>query len=303
VTQIYSHAAADKIPRLDEVVANIKQRIKNEGDTEFATAREKLEVLDGLLEFELGRYFVLNQGLDGNWSHFIAYEYPKLPENLKPKPSMERMLTEVLGDFELKVRLEMAKEILQRELKEGISILSVPCGIMAALSTLDFSKLSQFRLYGVDIDQEVIKRAKVFSEKNGVGKHTEFACKDAWNLNLENQFDLALTMGLNVFIEDSKKVIALYKSLHTTLKKGGKVLVSFMTPYSFRDPNTERDLSSLDPAAVRLQRMVVTEIVQSRVVNFCSSSQIRDQLHTAGFSKVEIHYSKCKSPNIAVGVK
>ncbi len=299
----YSHTEPSNRLSLKEATEKIKERLTREGDTEIATLSEKLDILDELTRFELGRFLILNKGLDGNWSHYIAYEFPRLAENMKPQPSMERTLIEMLGEMELWTRLELVKKLLQKEMRNGISLLSVPCGVMAALSTLDFSQLSDFKLCGVDLDPNVLQAAREFNKKQGLASHTEFLCRDAWNLGLNNQFDIVVSMGLNIFVGDFDKVLDLYRSLRATLKPGGKLMVSFMTPYPFRDPNTERDLSSLNQNAVRLHRIVLSEIVKTGVVNFCSSQQMIDQLKTIGFSKVEIHYSICKSPNFAVCVK
>ena len=301
MAEIYSHSNDEST--IEKEVAQIERRLREEGDTPFATVDEKLEILHELTQFELGRFLIKNRGLNGSWSHYISYEYSLLEDHQKPINKVERMLVESNGDLELKVRLVMVRELLQANLFEGIKMLSVPCGVMADLLTLDFSKTRKFELFGIDLDPQSLALAENFSRKMGLQKYASFACRDAWNLGLLEKFDVVVSMGLNMYISSRAQSVELYKSLRSALKKGGKLMLSYMTPHPFRDPNTERDLSSLDPAAVRLHRMVMAEIIKTKIVNFPSTLEIQSQLMDAGFGEVQIHYSICKSPNVAVAIK
>ena len=302
MAQLLSHSSAQEMPNLEATVSKIEKRLVAEGDTKLASVSEKLNILGELKKFSLGQFLIMNQGMDGVWNHYIAYEYPRLNKNQKPQNPMEKMLIEIIAT-DLQVRLELVKKIMQGELREGISLLSIPCGIMAELSTLDFSGISNFNLFGVDLDSEVLVKAGEFSQKMGLKAHTQFACKDAWHLDLDNQFDILVSLGLNIFVKEKERLLDLYRSFHKALKPGGKLLASFPTPDSFYQPDSERRYESLDPNAVRLRRIVFNEIVKIGFGKAYSSLETIEQFKTAGFAKVEIEYTPNRSPNIAIATK
>ena len=291
---------------LDTKIRQIEKKLTDQGDTELAKLSEKLSILEELKKFALGQFLIANQGINGIWSHYISYEYPRLSESQKPQNPMERMLIEIIGS-DLRIRLELVKELLQKELDENrrdrISLLSVPCGVMADLSTLDFSRIEEYSLFGVDLDPDVLKKAKEFNENYALGSHTTFDCKDAWNLELDSQFDVIVCLGLNIYVKEMERLLGLYSSLRKTLKPGGKLMLSFPTPEPMHDPHTERHFKGLNPDAVRLRRIIFYEIVEIGFGKAFSSLETTNQLKKVGFQKVEIKHSPNNSPNIAIATK
>jgi hypothetical protein len=50
-------------------VAKIEEKIRRQGDQPYFTVDDQLELLSQLTQFDLGRYLLQSQELNGYWTH------------------------------------------------------------------------------------------------------------------------------------------------------------------------------------------------------------------------------------------
>ena len=285
----------------DKKLSEIRERLNQAGDTKQGTLTNKLAYLQQLTEFEFGRFMISNGGLNGRWSHYAFYEYPRFIDKNKIHP-LELRILESPFQKSNRERISLVQSILLPELFEGISILSVPCGVMADLTSLDYTKISDFSVTGVDLDNESLKLARSFAEQHKKQNNIHFERQDAWNLKFESNFDIVVSLGLNMYSPSLDIAMQLYKTLFSQLKRGGKLIISFLTP-DISSPDSERDVTLLTPEEIDRQD-IAREVLQIKYQQHtCTSKQIVQYLKEAGFSSVSCYYSKFRAFNIAVATK
>ncbi len=280
----------------------IQDRLLANGDTAVGPLVEKLEFLKQISQFDYGRFLIMNGGVNGRWSHYLFYEYPFL-KNLGTQfhPLEFKMLNSALMKSN-RERIPLIQSILKTELFDGMSMLSVPCGVMAELLSIDYSRIKNFTLTGVDLDPESLVLAQSFSKQCGLEFHCNFYERDAWNLDFENEFDYVLSIGLNMYSPNLETAMNLYRSLYKTVKKGGKLLISFVTP-DISTPNSERDPKQVFTDEIK-RALLMEEILQIKFnQHLATSDQITQYLKECGFLNVICHYSTYRAFNIAVATK
>ncbi|NER08490.1 MAG: hypothetical protein F6K17_41130 [Okeania sp. SIO3C4] len=94
--------------------------------------------------------------------------------------------------------------------------------------------------------------------------------------------------GLIVYESDDDKVTELYRQFFQELKSGGIFVTSFMTPSPDLDPNSERDMNQLNQDYILLSKIIFTDILNSKLKGFRSSSTKKLQLQTVGFDEIEL---------------
>lgn len=288
-------------PEFSRRLEDIKARLTQDGDTESGTLAEKLEILQQLTEFEYGRFLIQHGGINGRWSHYLFYEFPLLEAAGKKFHPLEYKMLTNKGMQSNRERIPLLQSLLVPDLTDGISILSVPCGVMAEVLTMDMSLLKNFRLVGVDLDESSVELARNFARERRLDTQVEFYQRDAWNLNFDGEFDRIVSLGLNMYCQNLESALNLYRSFHRTLKANGKLMVSYLTPTS--GPDCERDLKQLSSEEKRLIPLI-SEILQIKYVNHLNSSaQIVENLKMAGFKSITCHYSSYRALNIAVAIK
>lgn len=179
---------------------------------------EELDLLDQLSEFELGRFLLANKGLNGYWtSYIINHRFKK--EKLHPLE--EWILYHAPSVKATQERFKIFQKILQNRLENGMKIISIPCGIMDDLLTLDYGEIKEIHLTGVDLDATSLELAQKNAKKNNL-INVDLLQQDAWNLNICEEYDILTSNGLNIYEPDDSKVINLYEQFNKILKTGGK---------------------------------------------------------------------------------
>src|SRR5579872_676663 len=269
----FSHAS-------DTSEITIKHKIEMRGDLPHATVEKQLKVYDALQEFPLGKFLLERGGLNGYWTYFIVSD----PEHKKKRTNtLEAFILErapiVLA---MQQRFNTFKKELQKRVVHGGSFASIPCGLMADLLDLDYSLATNFTLTGIDLDQESLDQAKQCAAKKNLSDHCCFTAQDAWDLPYENTFDLIESNGLNFYVQDDAKVVALYRQFNRALKPGGCLIVSFLTTPAEWLP------TQIDPEDMQLQRIIFVDIINSKWRTFRSVETTTAQLKEAGFAIEEL---------------
>ena len=191
-----SHKA--NAPHFEAALRTTKDRLIALGDSHLGPLAEKLVILDQLTEFELGRFLIAHGGMNGRWSHYSFYEFPRLFEQGHSFHPLEIKILSLQGMRSASERMKLAQNALMPNIRDGMEILSVPCGVMAELSTLNLRELKGIRLVGIDIERDSLVLAKEFAEKMKPIATLELREGDAWNLGFEKRFDAIFCLGLNM---------------------------------------------------------------------------------------------------------
>ena len=195
------------------------------------------------------------------------------------------------------------RQVLQSYVQEDVVFASLPCGIMRDLLKLDFTGVENFRLVGIDIDSESLELAKKLSEEYGLSEKVKLYQEDAWNIPFQEEFTLLRSSGLIVYEPDDNKVTELYRKFFQALKPGGILVSSFKTPCSDLDPNSERNINQLNQDDMLLSKIIFTDILNTKLRGFRSSSTTKLQLQTVGFDDIEFIWDNARMYPMVVAHK
>lgn len=256
-------------------------KAEERGDLPYASLDEQLKLIDELAGFELGRFLIQHGGLNGYWIQYII-------DNEESSNPLERyLLKEAPICRATKERFRRFKDVIQSKLKEGCSLLSIPCGIMSELLEIDYRNLRHFTLNGYDIDPEALTFAEKQAEKRGLSAHCSFARKEAWSIDDESAFDLISSNGLTIYETDDRKVAALYRLFHRALKPGGSLVTSFIVKPAL-PPSTP-----IDPRLIK-QKVILSDILEVKWNAYRTEEQVLSQLQKAGFSEASFLYDSMR---------
>lgn len=273
----------DPVP-LETAVEHAQMKVRTRGDLPYASVEMQLGLIDGLKQFDLGRWLLAQRGgLNGFWNYYVV----SYPEKQYPTTHpLERYLLEKCPvALATQQRFSIFKKEAQKRIKEGTSFAAIPCGLMGDLLELNYSQVENFHITGIDLDPEAISGAKEFAQKEGLLKHCGFAQKDAWNLGIANAFDLITSNGLTIYEPDDDKVAAFYEQCYQALKPEGILLASFLTP-----PLLEGKLNVFPTEDLLLQKILFMDIFESRWQCFRTTDKTLSLLKQAGFDEIEIIY-------------
>jgi 2-polyprenyl-3-methyl-5-hydroxy-6-metoxy-1,4-benzoquinol methylase len=275
ISQIISHGnvSAIDLPSSDNIEA-IRQQLK---------------------QFELGRFLLSNLGLNGHWTNYIL-RYPALGKHTGLSSDgtsitgLEKWILEecpiLLATQE---RFDHFKTLTQSVLSSEMHLASIPCGLMNDLFSLNYDNLNDIQVTGVDLDDESL--VLVQSENKPDPIVANFLNRNAWNLEIENRFDLLSSNGLNIYVENDLDCIALYREFAKSLKKEGYLVMSFITPANEWIPLSNENLD--------FQRFLFTQVVPVSWQCMRTEDEISAQLQLAGFKILNIIYDRqCMFPSV-----
>lgn len=288
---LLSHSIATE--KLDVAIQKIAARIKHLGDRSYATVSMQLDLLQQLSQFELGRFLLLNQGINGYWTHYIlTYPWSSEKENLT---FVERFILKrapiMLATQE---RFEIFLKENQQVVKPASTLACIPSGMMGELLYLNVTGISNIKLIGVDYDPNALSDAKLLANKQNLSTIVEFNEGNAWSLNFENKFDLISSNGLNIYEPDDARVTELYSTFYNALKPGGKLVTSFLTFPPTMSDECEWDMSVINQNDLLLQKIIFGDILETKWQCYRSSAKTKEQLESVGFEGLKFIYDRAK---------
>lgn len=267
-----------------------KLRIKNDLTLSL---KEELGILKQLSEFELGRFLLINKGLNGYWtSYIIVHGLQK--ESLHP---LEKWILYSAPAFKAtQERYSIFNQVLQENLKDNIKIASIPCGVMDDLVNLNINSFNNITFVGIDYDEESIALARENSSSK-TGARFILSQQDAWELDIHNEFDVITSNGLNIYEPNENKVIELYKNFYRALKPNGLLITSFLTPPP--SVSQESPWKNYNQQDVLKQKAIFGDIIGVHWQAFRTEKQTIDHLEKAGFTSIKlIHDSQGMFPTV-----
>lgn len=162
---------------------------------------------------------------------------------------------------------------------------------MAELLTLEPS-FPEASFIGIDIDTKSLQHAQTLATQTGI-KNVKFIEHDAWSFQDPESVDILVSNGLNIYVENLEQEKILYRNFFNLLKPGGLLITSFLTfPLSF--PESEWDVQKINPLALRLQKMVFTDLLGAKWQHYHISKEMFGIFHEIGFDDIEIHWDRQK---------
>lgn len=145
-SQLISHGA-DADVALEARIDAIKLRIRQSGDMPGASVDRQLELLDEMAQFELGRFLLVNRGLNAEWTHRVVTYIP----GAVVAGSLEHDVFEKLpATLATRERFGIFRNELQALLRPACVMASVSCGVMGELLLLDYARHPDVRLIGIE---------------------------------------------------------------------------------------------------------------------------------------------------------
>lgn len=136
-----------------------------------------------------------------------------------------------------------------------------------------------FRVTGIDLESEMIERARTIAERRGVQDRTEFYCMDLRDVNeLAQTFDGAYCIGNTlVHLHDGQEVRALLKSIHEMLRPNAPLLIQILN-YDWILNKRVEELPLIENPEVDLQfkRRYVLPEDPGGLIRFQTRLQVRD---------------------------
>ena len=302
-----SHSVSPK--NMAETVAEAQARIIAAGDKEHVSVAQQLGILKQLTAFDLGRFLLQHRGVDGYWTHyFLTHPWfgRKTGKNNKGQDFSEYedfILDKSPLFLATQQRFEIFLQENQKAVKEGAVLACVPSGLLGELLYLNFSDINSIKLVGLDFDKHALTEARLLAEKQGLSQFIDLRQGDAWQMNIENEFDLLSSNGLNIYEPDSEKVIALYQQFYNALKPGGKLVTSFLTHTPVSGGECEWLMDKLNPADALLQRIIFSDVIGTKWQCYCSTAETKAQLESVGFRDVHFIYDQARIFPTVVAIK
>lgn len=279
-------------------IAELKNHIMKEGDKPESTVDEQLALLEQLSKFGFGQCLIKNRGITGQWTrHMVLYpkwrkETPEVARSLTP---LNKWLLEkspvILATQE---RFIFFQKLLQEHLGNGVTAASIPCGLMDDLITLELSGIENVKFVGIDLDSAALEDAKENAKKFNLEDGCSFIQSDVWQLNISNEFEMITSNGLNFYEPSDEKVVQLYKKFYNALKPNGILITSFLTPPPALSQESPWDMANIDSADLKLQKVIMSTILQVRFQAYRTEAETIRQLKAAGFVDINIVYDKAR---------
>lgn len=285
MTKLKSHAPSPK--EIEHVIQERTAKIIAAGDKPDVTIQEQLDILEQLAEFDFGRFLLQHQGVNGYWTHYML-THPWIEDSVELTQLEKFLLERAPSMMATQERFMIFLQENQRLAKNNASLACIPSGMLGELLYLDFSNIKKIKLTGVDYDSAALYDAKTLAKKLRLSRFLTLHQADAWDLPFNDEFDLISSNGLNIYEPDATKVIELYQQFYRSLKIGGKLVTSFVTPSS------EWNMLKIDQADLLLQKIIFVDVLEAKWQCFCSSEQTKKQLELAGFKDINFIYDQAR---------
>src|SRR3990167_2354676 len=294
MSQLLSHEISPQ--QFDARYEKTKERIIQTGDLSYVTVEKQLSLLGQLGQFDFGRFLLQNQGLNGYWTHY-ALMHPRKKQEKSFSDLEMFMLERAPVVRATQERFDIFLRENQKEVQNNAKLASVPCGMMGELLYLDYQDIHSIQLAGIDYDAKTLEDAKNLAGQNNLSRFLNLYQKDAWNLNITNEFDLISSNGLNIYESSDEKVTKLYQQFYDALKPNGKLVTSFLTESS------EWDSKKINQDDLLLQKIIFADIIQSKWQSYRSTQKTKEQLTSVGFKDINFINDSAKIFPTVVAVK
>ncbi|MCP5491420.1 MAG: class I SAM-dependent methyltransferase [Chlamydiales bacterium] len=273
--------------------SEIDQKIKtilNRGKSHCWDPNKKRNCLLKLSMYPMGKDLLLTGSISSFWIDYLVNGDDATRQLSK---NNKQLLLKALGhdSYIITSWQEIYKKLIrleQEHVKENCVLASVPCGFMRDFFKLDFSKISNFRLVGVDSDQMVIDKALELSHFYRLQDKIKTYCCDALTLPFENKFSFISSYGLNIYLKTFEQQTQLYNSLFKSLKPSGVLLIHFLTLPPFLSTNSDWKIDKMNRETMLFDCFLLQSILKFPCHSFIKADKIAERLSNIGFTDIKI---------------
>ncbi|MCY4177925.1 MAG: class I SAM-dependent methyltransferase [Endozoicomonadaceae bacterium] len=253
-----------------------------------------VHLFEQLQTSSMGRFLIRNRGLNAYWTDIIV-NFPHL------SPLQQEIITDfdcqILGYFPIvnatQQRFSLFKKEIAACLTQKMDILSAPAGLLPEFRTQDYTH-KDITITALDIDATLEQLLKQYLKGTALEKKYQFCLQDVFHFSTHNQYDLVVSNGLNIYISDHQKVQQLYQIFFNTLKAGGKLITSFLTPPPTIDANSPWQMESIPPLWLQQQKQLFIDILDANWNCYMDESTFTNILKKTGFNDIKIHWDNNK---------
>ncbi|KAA0151843.1 hypothetical protein FNF27_03278 [Cafeteria roenbergensis] len=296
---IVTHSIGGSVA-LQERVRDIADRIRSQGNSASALTSERLELLDQLQSFSLGRFLITHGGMDAS-NAFAVFTWPDQRANLEAsarpiqlQPLESFLLNRSPTILGLQHQHATAKLLLGAAAPTARALGSVPCRLFEDFTGLDWTSDelagSRARLYGADLDPCAVRIAAQRAAEAGLEGRAKVFHQDAWGVSLPEQLDALATTSLTDYEPDDTRAVALLQGMRASLRSGGKLFAGFLTPPPALSAASPWDMACVDAEDALMEAVLLHDIIGVRWHGARSADQMADLLHRAGFSSVDFDF-------------
>lgn len=272
---------------MEDDIQNVYEKTKErlEQATQLVLSKEEtLNLLDELMQFELGRFLLQNRGLNGYWiSYIILYSLEKVLSNDLEKWLIHRWPLALAT----RERFGVFQKEIHRRLHSEMKLASIPCGVMDVLLTLNLEGFTDIRFDGIDLDKASLTLAQENAQKHNI-ESCIFLEKDAWHLEIDSKYDLIISNGLNFYEPRDERVVELYRNFYQALRPGGILITSVLIPPPSFDSNLT--YGNIDLEDMKKQKAILSDIIQIKWTTARTEELTKNQLESVGFTELEFIY-------------
>jgi SAM-dependent methyltransferase len=285
------------------------ERIKKNGDKPDASVEQQLALLEQLNEFDFGRFLISNQGVNGYWTDYMLthpWRGRKTGQNNRGE-ALNQIEDFILNKAPLMLATQQRLEIFlkenQKSVKNNAVLACIPCGMMGELLYLDYTGIKNIRLVGIDYDANTFEDAKRLAKEKNLSQFIELSQKDAWQLNIDQEFDLISSNGLNIYEPNTERVRKLFEQFYKALKNGGRLVSSFLTYPPHLTEQSEWDMNAIHLPHLKFQKILFADVLEAKFQCYQSSQEMKEQLLKIGFSKIDFIYDPARIFPTVVAVR
>lgn len=270
---------------LENKVIEIKNRLKLTKQFNSNLSLSRLfELLDGLQEFALGRFLIMNGGINGYWTDYVI-NFPR--EQINSLSVVEKIILNSYVMLATYNRHQIFKKENQKSVVDNAVLAAIPSGVMSELLDLDFSAVKKCNIFAIDLDKNAHLDSKNKYSTLFDSLSIQQKIEDALLINYDEQFDLISSNGLTIYIEDDEVVKKVFHNFYRALKPGAKLVTSYLTYPQIYDNKTEQAyLIDLDKLNYEIAIMV--DILQVKWSSYRTTEQMLLLLRDAGFRNIRI---------------
>jgi hypothetical protein len=247
----------------------------------------RLSWLNRLAAFPLGQFLVENKGLNGYWTDYLIRPNHYVHASALSKDEYD-LLYKIPIVLATRERYNIFKELIQLNLQDKIRIASLPCGYMSDIATLDYAKVSDVLITGMDLDSAALDGAHQNFSDHDLTAYLSLRQVDAWEFDDLNAYHLMVSNGLTIYEPNRERVVNFYTRCYAALKDDGVMVGSFLTPPPSLNKESPWKLELIDEEALKLQGLIFDQVVRPNFTNFMTCDEVANVLGEAGFKEFEI---------------
>lgn len=284
-----------------EIVASLIEKVLCQGELNYSSVKERLDLIDDLTKSSFTRFILEAGGLDGPRTDYLMThpEHGKISglnsDGIPFSFTEDFILNRSIITLATRERFLIFQKQIQSRLKEGITMASIPCGAMRDLLGLDYRELSNFKLLGIDLDQNSLSAAAMLAQEKDLLHCVELRQGDAWNLGIQGELDLITSNGLNIYEPRPEKVLDLYREFYAALKPGGVLIIGVLSHPPDSSSETDWNLDIIPREDLRLEKVLYADILGLKWRNFRSFAEAERDFISVGFSHVTCIYDSFRA--------